>query len=77
MKEERVFFPCYGRCGFENLKGAVNYVQRMPRGLSVYIDKIVKYNIRFRDCLRENGIDGVIKMLIDEAPAVAHETEMD
>ena len=41
----------------------------------VYIDDIVMYNIRFRDCLREKGGDGVIKMLIDEAPAIAKDSK--
>lgn len=75
MEKQQVFFPCYGGCEFGSLAEAVNYVRKMPGGLSVYIGDIVKYNIRFRDCLREKGIDGVIKMLIDEAPAVANEAK--
>ena len=73
--KQKVFFPCYGGCGFGSLAEAVNYVQKMRGGLSVYISEIVMYNIRFRDCLRENGIDGVIKMLIDEAPAIAKDSK--
>ena len=73
MEKQKVFIPCYGGCEFENLKKTVNYVRQMPGGLSVYIDDIVFYNIRFRDCLREKGIDGVINMLINEAPIIALE----
>lgn len=75
MEKQKVFIPCYGKCEFGSMGEAVNYVQKMPGGLSVYIDKIVFYNIRFRDCLREKGIDGVIKMLIKEAPAVANDAK--
>ena len=75
MEKQKVFVPCYGSCEFENLKEAVNYVRQMPGGLSVYLDDIVFYNIRFRDCLREKGLDGVIKMLIAEAPAIELETK--
>lgn len=75
MNEEQVFFPCYGGCEFSSLIEAVNYVQQMRGGLSTYIENIVMYNIRFRDCLRENGIDGVISMLISEAPAIAGDTK--
>ena len=71
--KQKVFFPCYGGCEFGNLTEAVNYVQKMRGGLSVYIDDIVMYNIRFRDCLREKGLYGVIKMLISEAPAIVHD----
>lgn len=75
IMKQNVFFPCYGGCEFGSLGEAVNYVQQMRGGLSVYIEDIVMYNIRFRDCLREEGIDGVIKMLTDEAPAVALDTK--
>lgn len=72
---KKVYFPCYGGCEFESLEEAVNHVQQMSGGLSVYIDKIVMYNICFRDCLRTHGIEGVIKMLIEEAPAIAQDTK--
>lgn len=75
MEKKKVYFPCYRGCEFESLEEAVNHVQQMSGGLSVYIDKIVMYNICFRDCLRAHGIEGVIKMLIDEAPAVAQDTQ--
>lgn len=75
MEKRKVCFPCYGGCEFLNLKEALNYVKQMPGGLSVYIMDIVLYNIRFRDCLREEGIEGVIKKLFDEAPEIAYETD--
>ena len=70
MEKQTVFVPCYGRCEFENLKEAVNFVRQMHGGLPVYLDDIVFYNIRFRDCLREKGLDGVINMLTNEAPII-------
>lgn len=73
MEKQKVYFPCYSGCEFESLEEAVNLVQKMPGGFSVYITDIVRYNIRFRDCLREQGIDSVIGMLVDEAPAVAED----
>lgn len=73
MEKRKVCFPCYAGCEFWNLKAAVNYVKQMRGGLSVYIVDIVLYNIRFRDCLREEGIEGVVKKLIGEAPEIAYE----
>ena len=75
MEKMKVFIPCYGRCEFNNLSEAVSYVKQRPGGLPIYIDDIVFYNIRFRDCLREKGLDGVVTMLRDEAPAIALEKE--
>lgn len=71
MENKKVCFPCYGRCEFNSLQEAVDFVQQMRGGLYVYIAKIVMYNIKFRDCLRSKGIEGVIQMLIDEAPIIA------
>ena len=74
MEKQKVFFPCYGGCEFKSLHEAVNYVKQMPGGLSVYISDIVMYNIRYRDYLREDGIDAVINKMIGEAPEIAFET---
>lgn len=70
MENKKVYFPCYGGCEFNSLEEAVNHVEKMPGRLSTYISEIVMYNIRFRDCLRTQGIDGVIEMMIDEAPII-------
>lgn len=75
MEKQKIYFPCYGGCEFGSLQEAMNYVQRMSGGLETYIVNIVLYNIRYRDCLRANGIDGVIKMLTDEAPDIVHDTQ--
>ena len=44
---KNVYIPCYDRCEFQTLEEAMNHVQKMPGGLSVYITDIVLYNIRF------------------------------
>ena len=75
MEKKKVYFPCYGGCEFHSLEEAVNYVEKIPGKLSTYISEIVMYNIRFRDCLRAQGIDGLINMLIGEAPAIIHDTK--
>lgn len=36
--------------------------------LKYHVEKIVMYNVKYRDCLREEGIEGVINALIAEAP---------
>lgn len=69
----KVYFPCYGGCEFNNLKEAVHHVKQIRGGLDTYIEHIIMYNIRFRDCLRSKGIYGVFLMLIKEAPSIAYE----
>ena len=63
MENKRVCFPCYGGCEFRSLQEAVDYILQMRGGLYVYIEEIVFYNARFRDCLREKGVDGVIERM--------------
>ena len=75
METKKVFVPTHRECEFDNLKDAVAYVRKWHGGLSYFIDNIVKYNVRFRDCLREKGIDGVIEMLAREAPEIATDTK--
>lgn len=43
--------------------------------LWAYISDIVRYNVRFRDILRREGLDGLINYLCIEAPAFAEEKE--
>ncbi len=45
------------------------------RGLSLYLPKIVQYNVRYRIHLREHGFESLLKRLADEAPALAGENE--
>lgn len=71
MMNKKVCFPHYGGCEFQSLEEAVNAIREGD--LYVYIEGIVMYNIRFRDCLRKNGMDAVISMLIAEAPAIAQD----
>ena len=75
MEKKKIYLPHYGKCEFVSLQKAVDYIQRKNDGLHLYISDIVMYNIRFRDSLRKDGIDGVINMLINEAPAIAHDTK--
>lgn len=75
VEQTKVYIPIYSGGEFQSLKEVVEAVQGLPGGLRVYIADIVLYNIRFRDCLRAQGIEGVIRMLIDEAPAISEDTE--
>ena len=42
--------------------------------LWAYIGHIVLYNVRYRDILRAEGIDGILKTLFAEAPAFRYQT---
>lgn len=77
MDKDRVFVPLYNRCEYANLAKAVEELsENNRRDLQIFIDDIVEYNIRYRDCLRTNGIEGVIKLLISEAPKIAENAQV-
>lgn len=75
MEKRKVYIPHYRKCEFTSLQKAVEYLHRMDDELYLYIREIVMYNIRYRDCLRTSGIDGVIKMLTDEVPTIIADTK--
>ena len=45
-------------------------------GLWAYIGNIVLYNVRYRDILRQKGVDGILETLFAEAPAFRHQTNV-
>ena len=78
MEKEKVFITYYRKCEFNNLQEAVETILDQDGKLYVYLQSIIMHNIRFRDCLRKNGIDAVFQMLIDEAPIVAqHQKDLE
>lgn len=74
----KIYMPHYGRCEYNCLEELIQE-QRNKRSLYNYrymfLNNVVQYNIRFRDCLRIRGIEGVIRMLIEECPSLSNEEE--
>lgn len=72
----KVYMPHYGQCEYNSLEELILEL-RHNRGSyewrSLFLNHIVQYNVRFRDCLRARGIEGVIAMLIEECPSLSCE----
>lgn len=66
----KVYLSEYGPCGYNSLQEIVDY--KLGLGHS-YLDHVIQYNVRYRDCLREKGMDGLLEMLFDECPRLARE----
>ena len=74
--KDKIRFPIYGGGKYECLEDVIRaFKEEEWKKLSTYICKIVEYNIPYRDYLRENGIDGLIEHLCDEAPSFREEED--
>lgn len=71
----KVYLAEYGRCEYGSLQELVDYKLNDGYGY-LYLDDVVQYNVQYRDCLRENGIEGVIEMMIKECPRLRKEEKV-
>ena len=74
----KVYMAHYGQCEYNCLQELIQELrhERDSRSWgSLFLVDIVKYNVRFRDCLRNTGIEGVMEMMTEECPSLATEEE--
>ena len=72
---EKICIPFYKRRKFDSLQEAVTYLKKNSYSWYIYLQDIVAYTLRYRDYLRENGIDATIQLLIDEVPELKEEAK--
>ena len=76
MANDKIRFPFYDGGKYESLEELTRAMKNEKwNRLYLYICDIVEYNVRYRDCLRDNGIDGLMAQLCAEAPSFRNETE--
>ena len=60
----KICFPHHSHGEFNSLKEAYRYLRKREYGWSWFtLTEIVKYNVLYRDYLREHGIDSLIKII--------------
>lgn len=72
---EKICIPFFRRKKFDSLQEAVTYLKKNSYSWYIYLQDIVAYTLRYRDYLRENGIDATIQLLIDEVPELKEEAK--
>ena len=74
--KKRVVLPHY-KCGqFESLQEAVRFLKNERYSWDYHLVNIISYNLRYRDCLRDQGIDALLHVLVSDAPELAEEKEV-
>lgn len=63
-----IVFPRYRGGEYETLDSAVQSL--IENDDTFHVGDIMQYNIRYRDYLREHGIDGLVELMLREAPAL-------
>lgn len=70
----KICFPHYMRGDFNSLNEAFCYLRKIEYGWSSFtLTEIVKYNVFYRDYLREYGVEALVKMIVEEAPELAED----
>lgn len=73
----KICFPTYGCGSFNSLSDAYMYYKKRECGrFSYVIDDIVRYNVCYRDYLREYGMEALIERLLKEAPGLNDDAEV-
>lgn len=76
MMKKMIRFPMYNGGGYKCMEDVVRACKDETwNRLSLYICDIVEYNVKYRDCLRKDGIEGLIDRLCSEAPSFKNETD--
>ena len=70
---EKICIPFFRKRKFNSLQEAVTYLKKNSCSWYIYLQDIVAYTLRYRDYLRENGIDATIQLLVDEVPELKEE----
>lgn len=70
----KICFPHHSHGEFNSLNEAFRYLIKREYGWSWFtLTEIVKYNVFYRDYLREYGIDFLIKKIIEEVPELSED----
>lgn len=70
----KICFPHHSQGEFSSLNEAFRYLRKREYGWSWFtLTEIVKYNIFYRDYLREHGIDSLIKKIIEEVSELSED----
>jgi len=70
-RQRNIVFPRYHGGEFETLADAVQSL--MEHKDTFHLGDIMQYNVRYRDYLREHGIDELVELMLREAPALRQE----
>lgn len=70
----KICFPHHLRGEFSSLDEAFRFLRKREYGWSWYtLTEIVRYNVFYRDYLRDYGMDSLIEKIIDEVPELSND----
>lgn len=72
-KQKKICYLGYHNVEFASLKDAVRYFKKDGYGLEYRVPEMLQYNICYRDYLRENGLENLLKRIISDVPELVKE----
>lgn len=75
-RQRKICYPGYRNAEFASLRDAVLYLKRNGGGQEYSITELLKYNVCYRDYLRNHGIETLLKRIISDIPELATEEKV-
>lgn len=70
-RQRKICYPGYRDSEFASLKDAVRYFKKDGYGMEYRVPELLKYNICYRDYLKEHGLEILMKRIIRDIPELA------
>lgn len=75
-KQSKICYPGYIDSEFDSLQDAVLHFKKKGLNMEYRLPDIIKYNICYRDYLRDYGMDILLKRLVKDVPELAKDEKL-
>ena len=75
-RQRKICYPGYRNAEFASLRDAVRYLKRDGGGLEYSITELLKYNVCYRDYLRNHGIETLLKRIVSDVTELKNDEKV-
>lgn len=75
-KQSKICYPGYKDCEYDSLRNAVQHFRKNGFNMEYHLPDIIKYNVCYRDYLRDYGVDMLLKRLVKDVPELAQDEKL-
>ena len=75
-KQSKICYPGYKDCEYDSLRDAVQHFRKKGFNMEYCFPDIIKYNVCYRDYLRDYGMEMLLKRLVKDVPELAKDEKL-
>ena len=75
-KQSKICYPGYKDCEYDSLRDAVQHFRKKGFNMEYCFPDIIKYNVCYRDYLRDYGMEMLLKILVKDVPELAKDEKL-